>query len=270
MVSAATAHCRFCGHPVGNCIGALPGYRYGDGTITCSSCHVTAVKTDPPLAEAWRFVVGSCQGLGLDARWGDIRVRLRNAPDLVSMAGQHTVVGLTRSWWCGPTVESDITVLYGMPWSHVVLTLAHEAGHVWCHKHRVTFAPEEAEEGFANVVACLVLTQVARRFRPQDCLDALFANPDPVYGGWLRSEWQRMTSLTWRVYLEELRKDGVKGALFRCTPNALGYLQLVPPQPHVYNKPSTIGFSGTKNCSRILISFGATVPHVSHKTKKRD
>lgn len=205
---ANAEYCRYCGHPVGKMWphGARQGYRYSDGRLICELCHQIAVKDDAALLQSWRYTVQACIDLGMDAHWGDVKVRLRQRPELkvMSMSGGDGVVGLARSLRCGKVVESDITILYGMPLAHVVNTLAHEAGHVWCHEHEVEFSPAEVEEGFCNVVACLVVRQLPPHLNPQDRVDALFADPHPVYGLRFRQEWAKVQHRTWPGYLRDI------------------------------------------------------------------
>lgn len=200
-------HCRYCGHPVGSRwpYGARQGYRYADGTPICQLCHDTAVKDDVALLGAWRFAVKACTDLGLRATWGDVKVRLRDKPQLAGMAGGDGAIGLARSRRWGAQVESDITIMYGMPMGQAIKTLAHEAGHVWCHEHQVEFSPSEVEEGFCNVVACLVVQQLPAQLDPQQRIDSLFADPDPVYGLRFRQEWAKVQKLSWPSYLKNIR-----------------------------------------------------------------
>jgi hypothetical protein len=201
----SSPYCRYCGYPVGH-RGGRPGFRYGDNIVICKPCHDISVKTDDALTMAWRFVVRSCTDLGLHANWPDIKVRLRNTPDITSMSGNQKVIGLARTQWCGLLIESDITILYGMPLPHAIETLAHEAGHIWCHEHQVKFTPNGAEEGFCNVVACLVVQRLPVHLNPKDRVDALFSNPDPVYGDHFRTEWQAMNDCSWQRYIRKVQQ----------------------------------------------------------------
>ena len=200
-------HCRYCGHPVGDLwpYGARQGYRYADGTPICQPCHETAVKDDDALLGAWRFAVNACTDLGMRATWGDVKVRLRDKPKLAGLAGGDGAIGLARSRRWGTQVESDITIMYGMPMGQAIKTLAHEAGHVWCHEHQVEFSPSEVEEGFCNVVACLVVQQLPARLDPKQRIDSLFADPDPVYGLRFRQERAKVQKLSWPSYLKNIR-----------------------------------------------------------------
>jgi hypothetical protein len=204
---AIPEHCRYCGYPIGAFwpYGARQGYRYADGTPICQPCHSSAVKDDAALLGAWRFAVNACTDLGLCATWGDVKVRLRDKPQLAGMAGGEGAIGLARSRRCGAQVESDITILYGMPQGLAIKTLAHEAGHVWCHEHQVAFSPSEVEEGFCNVVACLVVQQLPKHLNPQERIDSLFADPHPVYGVRFRQEWAKVEQLSWPLYLKNIR-----------------------------------------------------------------
>lgn len=204
---ASPEHCRYCGHPVGDGWhhGARNGYRYTDGTPICDPCHQSSVKDDAALLTAWRFVVNICTELGLHATWGEVRVRLRHTPNLEAMAAVHGIVGLARSQKFGNRITSDITICYGMPLTHAVEVLAHEAGHVWCHENNIQFTPHEIAEGFCNVVACLVIQRLPQHLCPEKNVEALFANPDPVYGVRFRQEWQKMNICSWSQYLLEVK-----------------------------------------------------------------
>lgn len=211
MLAPSTAdpkHCRYCGHPVGAgwSYGALNGFLYADKTAICDSCHQTSVKTDAALLTVWRFVVKACTDLGLNATWREVKVRLRDTPNLEAMTTGHGVVGLARSQQWGSQITSDITILYGMPMTHAVETLSHEAGHVWCHENGIAFTPYEVVEGFCNVVACLVIQRLPEHLCPEENVKALFANPDPVYGVRFRQEWQKMNTHSWSHYLSQVKK----------------------------------------------------------------
>ncbi len=203
---AIPEHCRYCGYPVGAFWpnGARQGYRYADGTPICQPCHASAVKDDAALLGAWRFAVNACTDLGLRANWGDVKVRLRDKPQLAGMAGGDGAIGLARSRRYGKQVDSDITIIYGMPLGKAIETLVHEASHVWCHEHQVAFSPSEVEEGFCNVVACLVVQQLPKHLNPQEHIDSLFADPHPVYGVRFRQEWAKVEKLSWPVYLNNI------------------------------------------------------------------
>lgn len=205
---ASPEHCRYCGHPVGAgwALGARKGFLYADKTVICDPCHQTSVKDDAVLLTAWRFVVKACTELGLHATWGEVKVRLRNTPNLEAMTTGHGVVGLARSQQWGSQITSDITILYGMPMTHAVETLAHEAGHVWCHENGIEFTPYEVVEGFCNVVAYLVVQQLPGNLCPEQNLKALFENSDPVYGVGFRQEWQKMNNYSWPQYLTQVKK----------------------------------------------------------------
>lgn len=205
-------HCRYCGHGVGDARrhhGARLGFRYGDGTPICAPCHQTAIKTDAELLGAWQLVVSQCLALGLHANWQDVKVRLRQSKQLHAMASSvQGVVGLARSRRWAWLVSSDITILYGMPLTHAIETLAHEAGHVWCHAQGVVFDPQDVEEGFCNVVACLVLQRLDARHHTGDRVQVLFANSDPVYGLRFREEWLRVNQTSWPRYLQLIQTGG--------------------------------------------------------------
>ena len=200
-------YCSYCGHPVGSLwlYGGRQGYRYADGTNICRLCHDSAVKDDAALLGAWSFAVNACRDLGLSAIWGDVKVRLRDKPQLVGMAGCNSVIGLARSRRCGSQVESDITIMYGMPLGQAIQTLAHEAGHVWCHEHQVEFSPDEVEEGFCNVVACMVAQKLPIQLNPQERIDSMFGDPHPIYGVVFRQEWAKVEKQSWPLYLKSIR-----------------------------------------------------------------
>ena len=204
---ASPEHCRYCGHAIGVVWPsvALKGYRYADGTTICQPCHERAVKDDAALLHAWRFTVDACTKLGLHASWGDVKVRLRDKSKLAGMSGSDCAIGLARSRRCGLLSESDISIIYGMPMGQAIMTLAHEAGHVWCHQHQIIFSPAELEEGFCNVLACMVVQQLDECLNPQTLIHALFSDPDPVYGAGFRQEWAKVEKLSWAEYLKRVQ-----------------------------------------------------------------
>ena len=125
-------------------------------------------------------------------------------PVLQREAGGGNVVGLAHTLSTALAVNSRVFVLYGMPATLAAQTLGHEAGHVWCREQRVWFDPPEREEGFANVLACLVLQDMPGA-DAREKIERLFADSDPVYGGLFREQWALQQKLGWEPYREQVR-----------------------------------------------------------------
>lgn len=197
--------CRYCACTVGSdtWLGHRPGFKYGDGRVICKQCHDSAIKTPESLASLWQFIIQKMQSYGLDVNWGAVPVRLEHQPHF----GAGGVIGLAKSTTQQTlfnfSCASEIIILYGMPKLLALETLAHEAGHVFCHHHRITFNPSQAEEGFCNLVAFKVLQDLHQ----QEAIDKLMRNPCPIYGGHFRSELAAMNLHGWSQYLAKVRKN---------------------------------------------------------------
>lgn len=204
---ASHKYCRYCGNSVAEFWQTEDCMRffYSDDTPICKNCHQSAVQDDTALLAAWKFVVQSCMELGLHATWGDVKVRLRNAQKMKEMSGGHGIVGLAKSQALGSQLTSDITILRGMPLSHAIGVLAHEAGHVFCFEYGIAFQPREVEEGFCNVVACLVIQRLPAYLCPDDRVKALFADQHPVYGLLFKQEWMKVIRYSWSKYLMQVK-----------------------------------------------------------------
>lgn len=196
--------CGYCGAVLGLRWLGRSGYRYGDGRTICEVCHASAIKTAGQLAAAWRYVARSFIQLQLSVNWANLPVGMLDQPDLERGTGSAHAIGVAVSEVSNTSVRSRIGILYGMPTAMAVETLAHEAGHVWCREHRVQFRPEDAEEGYCNVLSCLALESLPIAYEPKRRIESLFANPDPIYGQNFREQWTVLTRLGWDVYRRQV------------------------------------------------------------------
>lgn len=205
QLTACLEHCQYCGAPLGQAgdWGCTPGFRYGDGRTICQGCHASAIKTEAQLAAAWHHVATVFTRLGLVVNWDALPVALLDQPVLQQESGSPSVVGLASSRMSLLTVQSNISILYGMPTLWALETLGHEAGHVWCREQRLSFSPPEREEGVCNVLAYLVL-QAIPNYDTEERKQAMFANPDPIYGGYFREQWRELEQLGWHAYRQRL------------------------------------------------------------------
>jgi hypothetical protein len=156
------------------------------------------------LRAVWQRVARTFDRLGLTVDWHRLPVQMLDKPVLQREAGLGNVVGLAHSLSTALTVTSRVSILYGMPATLAALTLGHEAGHVWCREQRVRFDPSDREEGFANVLACLVLQEIPGA-DAREKIGRLFADPDPVYGELFREQWALLQQLGWEAYRERVR-----------------------------------------------------------------
>lgn len=198
-------HCTYCGIGIRQHGWSMPfqgeeGLRYGDGRIICRKCHQTAVKNDQQIRAIWQHVRTCFADLGLSIQWDRLPIRLEHQPQIEQSGGAHTV-GYAETVIYGRQIDSRVTMLYGMPAALAVETLAHEVGHVWCREHNVQFRPDpDDEEGFCNVLACLALQRLGNQYDAPKRIEAMFQNPDPVYGGKFRKQWDLMTFVGWEKY----------------------------------------------------------------------
>lgn len=195
-------HCEYCGVVLGKKLGFVskPGFKYGDGRLICHTCHSTAIKNDEQLYQVWAYVKKCFDYLGLEVKWPLVTLQLLNKPELQIGLGGNTVGSAQFAIY--PTkVDSKVSVLYGMPKLLALETLAHEIGHVWCKQQCVKFKPNPMqEEGFCNVLSCLVLKSLPEDADVRHRIKMLFKNPDPVYGGHFRTQWASLETLSWPDY----------------------------------------------------------------------
>lgn len=200
-------HCEYCGIALGKKLGFLsqPGFMYGDGRLICQTCHENAIKTDAHLYEVWTYTKKCFDHLGLKVDWPGVVIELLNKPALQSAFSGSNVVGCA-SFVIYPTkVDAKVSILYGLPKLMALETLAHEIGHVWCKQHRVMFKPDsDHEEGFCNVLSCLVLQSLPQDSDVRHRIKSLFKNPDPVYGEHFRTHWKSLEALAWPLYKEKI------------------------------------------------------------------
>lgn len=201
---ACLERCEYCGTSIGHrFLGARPGYRYGDGRTICTDCHESAIKTAEQLQTVWQHVAHTFRQLGLSIKWPDIPVALLDKPVLSQTTGRDNCVGVATTAVSLLAIRSQISMLYGMPVQWAVETLAHEAGHVWCREQGIRFDPQDAEEGFCNVLGCLAL----RALKGRDTTlrqKAMFENPDPVYGQRFREQWALLENSGWQGYINSI------------------------------------------------------------------
>lgn len=147
----------------------------------------------------------------------DRRVPLAVVEDL----GNPTMVGLTSSVVTVHgglrSVDSKIQVRKGLSDVELGAVLAHEGGHAWMHQSGIALGELTLDEGFCNWVAVSWLryhgTKTHLRFAEQ-----YMRNPDPVYGGGLRTVVDRAEALGGRKLLRyviqfgSLPEPGAKGS----------------------------------------------------------
>lgn len=202
-------HCTYCGSGIRQHGWPMPfqgaeGLRYGDGRIICVKCHQTAVKNEQQIRAIWQHVRVCFAELGLSIQWDRLPIRLEHQPQIERSGGADTV-GYAETATNGRQIDSRVTMLYGMPAALAVETLAHEVGHVWCREHNVQFRPDpDDEEGFCNVLACFALRELGNQYDAPKRIEAMFQNPDPVYGGKFREQWQKSKQLGWLNYKAQL------------------------------------------------------------------
>jgi hypothetical protein len=203
-------HCTYCATSIrqpgwSSFLPGEQGFRYGDGRIICRNCHQTAVKNEAQIQAVLRHVKRCFAELGLSIHWDRLPIRLLHQPQMQQSGGSANTVGYAESIIMGRHVDSRVTMLYGMPAALAVETLAHEAGHVWCREHNIQFIPDpEDEEGVCNVLACLALRRLGLQYDAPTRIEAMFKNPDPVYGAKFRAQWNSLSHLGWQPYKSNL------------------------------------------------------------------
>jgi len=196
-------HCEYCGIAVGKKLGFIckPGFKYKDDRVICQACHQTAIKTIEQLTEVQDYVKKCFGQLDLKLDCSKINIQFQFKPEIEKIVAGNNVVGYASFVIHRHKVDSSIVVLYGMPKLLALTTLAHELGHVWCKENSVKFKPDNSqEEGFCNVLSCLVLHSLPMDADVRHRIKSLFKNTDPIYGGYFRDHWKSLETLTWPVY----------------------------------------------------------------------
>ena len=203
-------HCTYCAASIrqpgwSSFLPGEQGLRYGDGRIICRNCHHTAVKSESQILVVLQHAKRCFADLGLTIHWDRLPIRLLHQPQMQESSGSAYTVGYAESTIMGVHVDSRVTMLYGMPAALAVETLAHEAGHVWCHENNITFRPDpQDEEGFCNVLAYLALQRLGGQYDAPRRVEAMLKNPDPIYGAKFRAQWNRLSQLGWQPYISNL------------------------------------------------------------------
>lgn len=176
--------CTYCYCQFGKFTG-LTGMQYADGRTICQNCHKTAIKTSEQLQCVWDFAALQIKRLGFSVELEKVPVTLLNQDAIYSQFNMKNICGLAISevsTFKGDT-QSEIIMLYGVPMVHAVGILAHEAMHVYCRQHGMTYTSDE--EGFCEYVAYLILLKMGSA-DAKELVQNMLDNPEEIYGGGLR------------------------------------------------------------------------------------
>lgn len=97
------------------------------------------------------------------------------------------MLGVCHKTQVGPTTGmrgARIEILPGLGPTRFGHTVSHELGHALIHLQGRAATPPELEEGVCELIAAVWLTQ---RATPTSVLRRIWASPDPVYGGTMRT-----------------------------------------------------------------------------------
>ena len=157
-----------------------------DGRLICPRCHQTAIY-DPVQAQALfeqtASVVSDHLGLGLTVGTGFTLVDQRHLQRMAAEAdanpvdNPHEVIGL----FARRGRERIMYILYGLPRTLFIQTVAHEWGHAWHRENCPLLNDPTTCEGFAEWVAYKALRELGAAKQA-----AAMTKRDGLYGEGLR------------------------------------------------------------------------------------
>jgi len=184
--------CDFCARFI---VGELADgmIRFRDGRCLCGICAPTSVTDLDEADELLEEVAADLAPFGIRIDTRDIDLHLLSKSGLQQYSGQgHGTTGFTDYYvkknLFGRTVEKRIRVnlLYGMPRTEMIGTLAHELTHVWQFTHGVLDQNADFSEGSCNYAAYLVLRKRGGT-EEEFIIETMLKDHDPVYGEGFRS-----------------------------------------------------------------------------------
>lgn len=193
-------HCTHCGVPIGT-----KGVMLTDGQFICPRCYKSSVLSETTALSIFAEVRNEMQyqlGLVVNHNVGIIMVDKKQLEQMGKSLGKgNDAVNLRGFYYRVVTgtkiYESNIFLLYGVPWEKMVGTVAHEYTHAWQTENCPRGQNIVLVEGFAQWVAYKIL--ISKGYQRE--AKHLTNMPDPVYGNGLR-------------YMLELEKSyGVSGVI---------------------------------------------------------
>ena len=151
------------------------------------------------------------QGVTLDLKHFGITFDRRVPLSVVEDLGNPTTVGLTSSvvrvHGGLRSVDTKIQVRKGLSDEELGAVLAHEGGHAWMHQSGIALGDLTLDEGFCNWVAVSWLRYQGTKTHLL-LAEQYMRNPDPVYGGGLRTVVERAEEFGGRKLLRHVVQFG--------------------------------------------------------------
>jgi len=203
--------CRFCGRLV-------PPYHQesrinrSEG-VRCPICRASAIEFIVQARPIFARLVQWMNGQGLLYNNLRLHIELRNRKQLarfLSDPGDTQSLGATLFTTYtekGQTVRTEVNgvaILRGLPSTLFQGVTVHELGHAWLAVHGVTSLPRWAKEGFCELLAHRLYTQlgtVESRYHAR----SIEQNSDPDYGDGFRRARALADTIGFRPLVETLR-----------------------------------------------------------------
>ena len=179
--------CDFCGRFV---VGSLSHnqHKFFDGRYLCGICSPRAVTSLEEAHELMDEVAESLARFGIVVATYEIELHLMSKDGLQEYSGHgHGTTGFTDYYvkknLFGRTVEKRIRVnlLYGMPRTEMIGTLAHELTHVWQFSQGGLEQNPAFSEGSCNYATYLILRKIGGP-EAEYIIETMLNDKDPIYG----------------------------------------------------------------------------------------
>ena len=181
------AKCDFCArYIIGSLIDNIR--RFHDGRFLCGICNRTSVTSLDRAEQLMEDVAASLSRYGIDVNTDEIDLHLMSKDGLRDYSGRgHGTTGFTDYYvkrnLFGRTIEKRVRVnlLYGMPRTEMIGTLAHELTHVWQFSNGGLEQNPAFSEGSCNYASYLVLRKIGGP-EAEFIIETMLKDGDPVYG----------------------------------------------------------------------------------------
>ncbi len=162
---------------------------FQDGRHLCGECMSTAVFESSEAKSLLKEVAGRLDDFGLKVDPRPIEVNLVNKDALrkLSAGASKNARGFV-DYEVARTMAGDVThritrmyLLYGMPSTEMIGTIAHELTHVWLFQQEEKDREKALVEGSCNYAAYLILDKMGTD-QAKFIIDNMENNPDTSYG----------------------------------------------------------------------------------------
>jgi hypothetical protein len=204
--------CDFCQRFI---VGALGNgmKRLPDGRALCSKCAPASIVNVREARSIMADVAKKLARFGVEVDPGPVGVLLVGQKQLadISENTSHETKGFTDYLVKkGPfgrvqMEEMKVYLLYGMPRTQFVGTVAHELMHIWQFQRGCLEQDPALSEGSCNYASYLVL-KLTRGVEADFVIDGMLKDPDPIYGRGFRGVKMYVEREGIRAWLRALEK----------------------------------------------------------------